>query len=88
MTFKDQTKALMDLGSKVNAMSQTFTQQLDFKIWKTNVKIQKIDDTILEAYEMIVSTFSILDKDSRARFFKDSFLLADVKPDIVFEYSS
>ena len=33
---------------------------------------------------MVVSTFYILDKDVRERFFKESFLLADVKPDIVF----
>ena len=32
---------------------------------------------------MIVSTFSFLDKDDQEQFFKKSFLLADVKPDIV-----
>ena len=32
---------------------------------------------------MIVSTFSLLDKDSWERFFEESFLLTDVKPDIV-----
>ncbi len=32
---------------------------------------------------MVVFTFSILDKNSRERFFEESFLLADVKPDIV-----
>ncbi len=32
---------------------------------------------------MVVSTFSVLDKDGRERFFEESFLLADVKPDIV-----
>ncbi len=32
---------------------------------------------------MVVSIFSVLDKDSRERFFKKSFLLANVKPDIV-----
>ncbi len=34
---------------------------------------------------MVVSTFSILDKNGRERFFEESFLLADVKPDIVLE---
>ena len=34
---------------------------------------------------MVVSTFSMLDKDSRKRFFEESFLLADSKPDIVLE---
>ena len=32
---------------------------------------------------MVVSTFSLLDKDGRERFFKKSFLLADVKPNIM-----
>ena len=33
---------------------------------------------------MVVSTFSVLDKDNRERFFEESILLADVKPEIVF----
>ena len=33
---------------------------------------------------MIVSTFSILNKDSNERFFKKSFLLVNAKPDVVF----
>ncbi len=64
-------------------MSQDFAHQLGPKIWKTNVGAQKIDGTTLEIYGMIVSTFSVLNKDNRERFFKESFLLTDVKPDIV-----
>ncbi len=32
---------------------------------------------------MVVSTFSVSDKDGRERFFEENFLLADVKSDIV-----
>ncbi len=32
---------------------------------------------------MVVSTFSVSDKDDRERFFEESFLLADIKSDIV-----
>ncbi len=32
---------------------------------------------------MVVSTFSVSDKDERERFFEKSFLLVDIKPDIV-----
>ncbi len=52
-------------------------------IRKTNVGAKKIDSPTLETYEMVVSTFSVLDKDSRERFFEESFLLADANPDIV-----
>ena len=32
---------------------------------------------------MVVITFSVLDKDGRERFFEESFLLTDIKSDIV-----
>ncbi len=32
---------------------------------------------------MVVSTFSVADKDGRERFFEESFILADVRPNIV-----
>lgn len=34
---------------------------------------------------MVVSNFSVLDKDGKERFFKESFLFADIKLDIVFK---
>ncbi len=37
----------------------------------------------METYGIVISTFFVLDKDERERFFEESFLLADVKPDIV-----
>ncbi len=83
VTFKDQTKALLNSGSEVNAMSQAFAQQLGLKICKTNVGAQKIDDTSLKTYGIVVSTFYVLDKDGRERFFEESFLLTNIKLDIV-----
>ncbi len=87
VTFKDQTEALLDSESDVNAMSQAFAQQLCLKICKTNVGAQKIDGTTLETYGMVVSAFSMSDKDGRKRFFEESFLLADVRSDIVLRMS-
>ena len=75
----------MDSESKVNAMSQVFAHKLGLKIWKTNIGVQKIDGTTLKTYRMIVSTFSVSDKDDGERFFEKNFLLADVKPDIVLQ---
>ncbi len=85
VTFKDQTEALLDLRSEVNVMNQAFTSQLGLKICKTNIGAQKIDGTTLETYEIVVSIFSMLDKDVRERFFEKSFLLADNKPDVMLE---
>ncbi len=86
-TFKDQIEALLNSRSEVNAISQAFAHQLGLKIRKTNVEAQKIDGIILETYGIIVSTFSVLDKDGRERLFEKSFLLADIKPDIVLRMS-
>ncbi len=83
--FKNQTEALLDSRSKVKAMSQAFAHQLGLKICKTNVGAQKIDDTTLKTYGIVVSNFSVSDKDNRERFFEESFLLADVKLDVVLE---
>ena len=57
ITFKDQTEALLDLESEINAMSQAFAHQLGLTIWKTKIGAQKINSTTLETYGMIVSTF-------------------------------
>ena len=34
---------------------------------------------------MVVSTFFVLNKDGKERFFKESFLLVNVNPNVVFE---
>ena len=83
VTFNDQTKVLLDSSSKVNVMNPAFASQLGLKTQKTNVGAQKIDGTTLETYGMVVSTFSLLDKDSWERFFEKNFLLTDVKRELV-----
>ncbi len=83
VNFKDQTEALLDSESKVNITSQAFAYQFGLNIWKTNIGAQKIEDTTPETYEMVFSTFSVLDKDNRERLFEKSFLLADIKLDVV-----
>lgn len=64
-------------------MRQAFTSQLGLKVWKTNVKAQKFDSTTPKTYEIKVFIFSVSDKNERERFFPKSFLLVDVKPNIV-----
>lgn len=47
--------------------------------------MQKIDNTILKTYGMIVLTFSILDKNKKEKFFIKSFLLTNINLNIVLE---
>lgn len=81
--IKDQTEVLLDLRSKVNAMSQDFTHQLDFQIQKTNVRVQMMEGIIVEIYEMVIFKFSVPNKNGKERFFENSFLLVNFKPDVI-----
>ena len=74
MIFKNQLKALLDLKSEINIISQVFTHQLGIKIRKTNIKASKIDGIILKIHRIVVFTFSILDKDDKNKILEKSFL--------------
>lgn len=68
-------------------MSHTFASQLGLKIWKTYVGAQKMNTTTIDTDEMIFSIFSMSNKNAKKRFFEERFLLADVKPDMIFSIS-
>ena len=52
-----QVKALLDNGSKINAMNPDFAWKLGFKVGKTNVGAQIIDGSALEIFEIVIADF-------------------------------
>ena len=54
---KNEVRALINLGSKVNAMTPTYTAKLGLKVRYTNVRAQKIDGSNLEIFEMVLACF-------------------------------
>ena len=76
---QEQVRALLNSGSKVNAMSLAYAKRLGFKTWKTSVGVQKIDGSALEIFEMVIADFQVEDKGGRLRFFQETFLVADTK---------
>ena len=50
-------------------MNPAFAGKLGLHIRKTNVGAQKIDDSFLEIFEMVIANFQMEDKGSRPRFF-------------------
>ena len=76
--------ALFDSGSKVNTIYLTFVQELGLSIRPTDVGAQKINGITLDTYGIVVATFSMTDKTNRVRFFEETFLVANVNPEIVF----
>lgn len=52
---------------------------------KIDIDIPKIDSFILAIFYIVIATFSINDKNEKIKFFKQSFLLANISFDIIFE---
>ena len=76
--------ALLDLGSKVNAIHPIFTRELGLPIRPTDIRTQKIDSIMLDTFEMVIAAFLVTDKANQVRFFKKTFLVINVSPEIVF----
>ena len=80
---KKSVSALLDSGSEVNAVHPAFAKELGLPIRPTDMGAQNIDSTTLETYEMVVTAFSVEDKANRVRFFEETFLVANVSPEVV-----
>ena len=84
--FKKDTaevRTLIDLGNKVNAMAPAYAKKLDLRVRKTDVGTQKIDGSTLETYGMVIAGFQVQDKFGKARFFQETFLVADTSVEVV-----
>ena len=80
---KKSVSALLDSSSKVNTVHLAFAKELGLSIRPTDIGAQKIDGTTLETYEMIVTAFLVEDKANQVRFFEETFLVANVSPEVV-----
>ena len=80
---EEQVRALLDSGSKVNAINPDYARKLGLKIRKTNIGAQKIDGSALETFGMVIADFQVEDKASRPRFFQETFLVADTKFEVI-----
>ena len=49
----------------------------------TNINTQKIVGIIIEICGMVVAVFSVTDQVNRVKFFEETFLVANVNPDVV-----
>ena len=83
-TNKTQVYVLINLGSEVNAIHPSFAKQLGLPIRLTDVEVQKIDGTTLDTHKIVVVVFSIVNKANRVKFFKETFVVANVSLEVVF----
>ena len=80
-----EVRALIDLESEVNTMAPAYVKKLGLWVRKTNVGAQKIDRSTLETYSMVIAGFKVQVKFGKARFFQETFLVADTNMEVVLE---
>ena len=81
----DPILALLDSGSEVNALHPAFAEKLGLVMRATNINAQKIDGTTLKTYRMVIAAFLVTDQANRVKFFEETFLIANVSPDMILE---
>ena len=81
---KKSMLVLFDWGSKVNAVYPTFAKELGLPIKLTDVEMQKINAITLDTYRMVVTTFLVKDKANQVKFLEETFLIANIGPEVVF----
>ena len=79
----DPVSAYLDFGSEVSAIHPAFAERLGLVMRTTSIGTEKIDGTTLEAYGIVVAAFSVTDQADKVRFFEETFLVANVNPDVV-----
>lgn len=71
-------EALINPSSKVNTMLPNLARKLGFRICKCDIGAQKIDESRLKIFGMVIVFFLIDDKDEKSCFFKEIISLANI----------
>lgn len=71
-------QALLDFGSKINAMGWVYVLNLGLRVRKTIIGDQKYDGLILRIHGMVIAGLSLQDKLWQDQFFKQTLVLADI----------
>ena len=82
--YETQVRILIDLGNEVNTIYLTFIKELGLPMKLIDVGAHKIDDTMLSIYGMVVAALSLINKSNQVKFFKETFLVANISPEIVY----
>lgn len=53
---KDEIRALINFGSKINVITPVYISQLSFQVRYTNIKAQKIDNSIFKTFKIVFAS--------------------------------
>lgn len=66
-------------------MNSDYAWKLELKIRKTNVGAQKTDASAPKTFGMVIANLQIENKIGRPRFFWETFLMANIKFEVILE---
>ena len=76
-------RALINLGSEVNAMHLAYATKFGLRARKIDVGAQKIDGSYLDTFGIVITNCLVKNKLGRVRFFQETFLLANISLEVV-----
>ena len=59
---KKEVQALIDSGSEVNAITLAYALRLGRRVYRTDIRAQKIDGSTLKIFGMVLASFQVEDK--------------------------
>ena len=68
-------------------MTFVFAAKLGLSIWTTDINTQKIDNSALRIYGMLIAGFSNQNKTGKVWYFEETFWLTDISMKIVLKIS-
>lgn len=74
---------MIDSSIEVNAMTSVYAAKLGFKLHHTNVEAQKINDSILKIFGILLASFQMKDKLKKNQYFQKTSLLADFNVEVI-----
>ena len=60
---------MLNSGSKINAMNLAYSKKLGFRIRQTDMEAQKIDQSYLDTFRIVIAGFSLQDNLEKVWFF-------------------
>ncbi len=64
-------------------MTPAYAVELSLTTWKTSVGAEKIDDSLLETYNIASASFLLQNSLEKVWFFENTFLLVDTSMEVV-----
>ena len=65
-------------------MTPVYGAKLGLKVQKTDIGIQKVDDSTFDTFGMVLVDFKVEDKLGKTQFFQEIFLIANITLKVIF----